>query len=194
MPSISLITPQVLPLGQNIRLVAIGKTDAGAPDTGDTATYALFDAVTGLFWNAAAIEWGAGRTENAMVEDGVFTGLYLAQVNPGDLDPGGNELDLVVEVTSNSGANVRDAKAIVVRHTLLTQKITDAALADPVANLGQLLTALTAMLTHKQVVNDVTKKLDVYRRDGVTVAGSFALTDAAGLPSVREPFVIERDD
>lgn len=194
MATVTIVSPKTALNGDTIAICAITRTDAEAVDIGRTCTIAIYDPGGAVWWDEAGGAWGAAKVDNPMTEvnDADLPGLHRFDFNHGTAGSATVNPSYFVEVTSDEAASPTDIIVLEMRHSLLSQVISDAVVADPVNTLGELLLALKVVHTHNQVLDDTDKRLIFYREDGVATAMEFDLKDAAGAASVREPFEKER--
>ena len=78
------------------------------------------------------------------------------------------------------------------QNSAATTPISDEAAPAVIATTGQLFNLLAAWFGNKVVMDDAQKRVIVYQSDAETPAIEFNSFDAAGRPSVSEPFIRER--
>jgi hypothetical protein len=183
--SLQIVTAGAKPVGGTFDLVVAVKDGAGALLTGQAVTARIYRVSTGLWWDATDEAWEGASVDNTVAET-AFPGIY--SVNLDSL--AANAASAVVVV---SCAGHEDAVAEVdFQHSSATLPITDEAAPAAITTSGQLFNLLAAWFGNKVVMDDAQKRVIVYQSDAVTPAIEFNSFDAAGRPSVAEPFIRER--
>lgn len=187
---IQVLTPRTWGANLDLSVSVFVTSGIGEPLSTATLTYALYRPSTSRWWNATTVEWQVGRVENDMTEIAADTGVFRAVVDMAGANPSWQDIELVLLVQSDVPEYA--THMIKLQHTLATMPVADAEIANPVARLGDLLSLLRATYAHDREVDPTTNRLIVFRQDGETSAIEFALKDAAGAGTSREPFRRER--
>lgn len=183
MAILSLLGGHEQPLDKVWNITAL-RTAAGVRNAGATFAAVFSYGAAELWWDAAAGAWTANRVDNAMVAsslEGVYyLGLY-PQMLTGDA---ASEGDVLVLLTSAGCDEVTEL--VHLRHSPDSLPVVAQSVSAPVATAKDLRTVVAAALGGTIVMDDETKQ-QVMSLGGAEVM-RHNMTDAAGNPSVMEPF------
>jgi len=199
MATIRLLGPATIRPGETFTVSALCRDDSDEPEAGLVVSCAIRRVSDGQWWDASLSIWDVVKTLVTMpaVDAADLPGVYSTEFTHEDLDPGKDESDYFIEVTSDAvGApsNPRDIIFVQAWFDLKTLKIGDNQVADPVlpsplVTTFDLLRALKALLVQDTQLDDESKTLKVFDENGAVganVVAEFNVSDAAGFPSIRE--------
>lgn len=183
--SLQIVTSGAKPVGESFDLVVAVKDGSGVLLTGQTVTAKIFRVSTGLWWDATDEAWEGASVDNTVAET-AFLGVY--SVNLDSLAANAASAIVVVSCVGHEDA----VAELDFQNSAATTPISDEVAPAAITTTGQLFNLLAAWFGNKVVMDDAQKRVIVYQSDAVTPAIEFNSFDAAGRPSVSEPFIRER--
>lgn len=183
--SLQVVTSGAKPVGESFNLVVAVKDGAGVLLTGATVTAQIYRVSTGLWWDATDEAWEGATVNNDVVET-AFAGIYSLNLD----SLAENAASAIVVVTCIGHEDV--VAELDFQHSAATLPVVDEVAPAAITTSGQLFNLLAAWFGNKVVMDDAQKRVIVYQSDAETPAIEFNSFDAAGRPSVSEPFIRER--